>query len=170
MRAEGSGLIVVGQVGSPYGVRGWVHVHSYTEPKENIVAYSPWRLRLAEGWFVCDVTDLRCRGKDVIAKFSQWDEREAVRQLLGAEIAILRTQLPALEEGEYYWTDLVGLKVVNVEGIALGRVEGLMATGANDVLIANGERVRLIPFLMASVVRAIDLEQNRIQVDWDPEF
>lgn len=170
MSAEGSGFIVVGRVGSPHGVRGWVHVHSYTQPKENIARYLPWRLRRAERWLSGDVTDVRCRGKDIVAKFSQWDEREGAQQLSGAEIAILRTQLPALKEGEYYWADLVGLTVWNLEGVGLGRVAQLMATGANDVLIVNGERVRLIPLLMAHVVREIDFERNVIRVDWDPEF
>lgn len=81
-----------------------------------------------------------------------------------------RDQLPALSAGEYYWTDLQGLRVLTVDGVELGTVDHLFATGANDVLVVKGERQRLIPFVKNQVVREIELEQGLVRVDWDADF
>ena len=87
----------------------------------------------------------------------------------GADVAVHRRQLPAAEAGRYYWVDLIGLSVVNREGIALGTVIALMETGANDVLVVQGERERLIPFVLGRVVLDVDLEAGVIEVDWLPD-
>jgi 16S rRNA processing protein RimM len=105
-----------------------------------------------------------------VAKLASVDDRDQARQLVGADIAVDRDQLPALAEGEYYWNDLIGFQVVTRDGEELGRVTGLMQTGANDVLVVGGERERLIPFIREQVVVAVDAPARRIEVDWEVDF
>ena len=89
---------------------------------------------------------------------------------MGREIAVERDQLPELANDEYYWTDLEGLQVRTCAGVTLGRVDHLLATGANDVLVVQGEREHLIPFVLGSVVKAVHLSDGWMEVDWDPDF
>lgn len=160
----------MGQVRGAYGVRGWLRVRSDCEPAERLLGYSPWQLKTAAGWRSHELEAGRLHGSGLVAKLATVDDREQARALAGAEIAIDRAQLPVLAEGEYYWNDLIGLEVVALNGESLGRVTGLMPTGANDVLVVNGERERLIPFILEQVVLKVDVEARRIEVDWDPEF
>ena len=98
-------------------------------------------------------------------------DRDAAAALVGSEIWVARSALPMPAPGEYYWSDLEGLEVITVEGVSLGTVSHLLATGANDVLVVrNADRERLIPFLVGRFVTEVDLEAGRITVDWDPEF
>jgi len=163
--------VLVGRIAGPYGVRGWVRVDSHTEPTENILSYDPWQVGLAGGWVSYRVMEGRRHGGGVVARLEGCDDRESARRLLGADIAVARGQLPALGAGEYYWADLVGLRVVaGGGGRELGRVAGLMETGANDVLVVQGAREWLVPFLMDRVVTGIDLELGVVYVDWDTAF
>jgi len=165
-----SDLVTVGRISGLYGVRGWVRVYSHTEPREGIVRYSPWYLRLGGEWRPVAVAEGRRHGKGVVARLEGCEDRDQAARLMGAEIAVRRDQLPPLPEGDYYWTDLEGLRVVNREGVELGTVERLMETGANDVLVVRGERERLVPYLPGRVVLGVDLEGGEIRVDWDPDF
>lgn len=168
-------LIVVGRVAGLFGVRGWLKIVSYTAPVENILHYRPWYLRAAGAtadspWVEQAVAEGRHQGKGVVVRFETHHDRDAAQRVLGAEIAVSRDQLPALDAGEYYWADLVGLKVVTLEGVELGVVDHLMETGANDVLVVKGERERLIPYIPGEVVREVNRAQAVLRVDWDPEF
>ena len=162
--------VVVGKIVGVHGVRGWVKVFSYTQPKENIFSYAPWRLKVNGGWQAIKVVDYRKQGKGLVAQLDGVDDRDQAHTLIETEIAITRDQLPAAGKDEYYWADLVGLEVVTREAQSLGRVDHLISTGANDVLVVKGERERLIPFVQGQFVLEVDLEGGRIQVDWDPEF
>ncbi len=153
-----------------YGVRGWIKVYSWTEPREAIVNYSPWQVKLAGGWREMRVAEGRRQGKGVVVRLEGCDDRDMAATLMGADIAVFRSRLPETAAGEYYWTDLVGLKVVTLDGTELGVVKSLMETGANDVLVIRGERERLIPCLIGDVVVEVDLEHRLMRVDWDPEF
>jgi 16S rRNA processing protein RimM len=162
--------VAIGKIAGLFGVKGWVKIFSYTEPRDGILTYSPWYL-MVNGERVCLQPDAgKQHGKSVIAHLQSIDDRDAAARLINAEITIRRDQLPRAEEGEYFWIDLIGLKVVTLDGKALGTVSYLFETGANDVLVVAGDRERLIPFLRDSVVRRIDLEKGLIEVDWDPEF
>ena len=164
-------FVTLGRVSGAHGIQGWVKVHSDTSPRENIVQYSPWYLVRGgrrEAW---KVNAGRRQGKAVVAKLAGCNDRDAAEALAGAEITIPRAQLPATTEpGEFYWADLVGLEVRTVDGVVLGRIEQLFETGANDVIVVQGERERLIPYIWQQVVRDVDLEAGVMQVDWDPEF
>jgi 16S rRNA processing protein RimM len=99
------------------------------------------------------------------------DGREAAAALVGQDIYVARELLPPPGKDEYYWVDLEGLEVVTTEGVALGRVSHVFATGANDVVVVKDDtRERLIPFIQGSYVRSVDLSDGRMVVDWDPEF
>jgi 16S rRNA processing protein RimM len=162
--------VVVGRISGVHGVRGWIKVYSFTSPRRRILDYSPWHVETAAGGRQFRVEEGRMQGKGVVARLEGITDRDQAGALVDAEIALERTQLPALPDGEYYWIDLIGLEVVTVSGQPLGAVTDLMETGANDVLVVRGERERLIPFLPDRVVQAVDRGAGRITVDWDPEF
>jgi 16S rRNA processing protein RimM len=164
--------IVVGKIGAPYGVRGWVKVFSYTEEMDALMDYDPWYTRSAKetDWHIAPVTEAKTHGKGLVAKFKGCDDRDAAALLTNQEIAITRAQLPPAEEGEYYWSDLIGLDVSTTEGVFLGKVDHLLETGANDVLVVKGERERLIPYVMGPIVKSVDLDAGTMTVDWDADF
>jgi 16S rRNA processing protein RimM len=162
--------IVIGKVGGPFGVKGWVKLLSWTEPRDGIFEYSPWLLKSGDTWKEWEVAEGHAHGKGVIARFEGVTDRDQAMALMGAEIAVWRDQLGETKPGQFYWADLVGLDVQLEGGRSLGKVQGLMATGSNDVLVVKGERERLIPFIQGQVIKRVDLAQGLIQVDWDPDF
>lgn len=170
MTANRSNRLVVGKVNGLYGVRGWIKLLSWTEPREQILSIPSWQLWLEGEWRQRNVAEGRQQGKTIIARLEGISDRDQAVKLLGAEIAVAREQLPPLRPGEYYWADLIGLDVQLPDGRSLGQVDSMMATGANDVLVVKGDRERLIPFIRDQVVREVDLDKGLIQVDWDPEF
>ncbi|HEB58394.1 MAG TPA: ribosome maturation factor RimM [Gammaproteobacteria bacterium] len=164
--------VVAGRISAVFGVRGWVKVHSYTQPIENIMNYRPWQLCRQGRCVVVEVAEGRRHGKGLIARLEGVEDRDAALELVGQQIEVPRAALPALAAGDYYWSDLQGLVVVTTEGVALGRVDHLLETGANDVLVVvDADRhQRLIPYIKGQVVTAVDLAAGTLTVDWDPEF
>lgn len=158
--------ISVGRIVGLFGINGWVKIYSHTRPREAILNYSPWRVETAAGWRELEVAEGRPQGKGVVARLAGYSDRDAAVELIGAEIAILVAQLPEAGAHEYYWAELEGLRVVNLAGQELGRVSHLFETGANDVLVVQGERERLIPFGQ-EIVQRVDLDEGVISVDWD---
>ena len=161
--------VVFGRVAGLYGVKGWIKLVSYTRRREDIFNYRRWRLKRANEWRAFALLEGRVQGKGLAAHLEGLNDREAASQWIGADIAVLKAELPALAPGTYYWSQLEGLKVVNMDGVEFGRVDHLFDTGANDVLVVTGERERLIPYI-GTVVRAVDLAAGIIRVDWDAEF
>jgi 16S rRNA processing protein RimM len=162
--------INVGRISGVFGVKGWLKVFSFTDPRENILSYSPWLLKKDGEIKQFDVIDGALHGKAVIAQLDGIIDRDQAAGFIGWDIFITHNQLPEATEGEYYWSDLIGLKVETVEGIQLGVVDSLLETGANDVLIVQGDRERAIPFLQGETIINIDLDAGNMIVDWDPEF
>lgn len=163
--------IVVGKVSGVFGIKGWVKVYSFTEPRENILNYSPWFLRKGSELRPVEVLEGALQGKAVVACLSGIADRDVAAGLGGYEIVIDAAMLPEPEADEYYWRDLVGLKVETEQGVSLGVVDYLLETGANDVLVVKSdERERLIPFVQGQFVKKINLEAGMMIVDWDPEF
>ena len=159
----------MGRIIGQFGVRGWVKLFSYTSPRANILKYTTCYLNRAGEWKATKILEGRPHGKRIIAKFEHFDDREQSGVLIGADIAVRRDQLPTPKAGTYLWADLENLWVQTLEGKNLGRVDYLLETGSNDVLVVAGERERLLPYTN-SVIREIDLERNLIIVDWDPDF
>lgn len=162
--------LCIGKVSGVYGIKGWVKVHSYTEDRENILNYSPWELRKGNRTKTLKVVMGRLQGKTIVASLEGIVTRNDAELLVGHNVFIDSEQLPKTEGDEYYWADLVGLKVVTTNGIDLGAVDYLIETGANDVVVVAGDKERLIPFLQPQTIIKIDLEAGLMVVDWDPDF
>ena len=164
-------FVTLGRISGVHGVQGWVRVHSDTSPRENIVDYSPWHLVREGRRELRKVKSGRRQGKAVVAKLEGCNDRDAAEELVGALISIPRSALPdTTVPGEYYWADLVGLRVETVDGVELGRIGQLFETGSNDVIVVQGDKERLVPYIWEQVVREVDLEAGVMRVDWDPEF
>lgn len=160
----------MGRLGAVHGLSGWLRVVSYADPPEKLQNYRNWVLAVNDRRREMILSSLRATGNGLVCLLQGVDTREAAEALNGMEILVDRGALPPTEADEWYWTDLEGLEVSNLDGERLGDVTGLMATGANDVLIVQGERRRLIPFLPGSRVREVDLDEGRMIVDWDSSF
>ena len=168
MAEHDSQRVVMGRIGGLFGVRGWVKVISYASSPEGLLRYEPWQICVGGAWMVLRVNDGRRHGKGLVAQFAGYADRDAACELVGAEIAVERSQLEAPAENEYYWADLIGSAVVTRDGTDFGRVDHLIETGANDVLVVRGERGEtLIPFVIGRYVLEVDLAQRRIVVDWE---
>ena len=162
--------INVGRISGVFGIKGWVKVFSFTDARENILNYSPWLLKKDSETRVVNVIDGNLQGKAVVAQLDGVSDRDQAASLMGWDIFITPDQLPKVAKNEYYWSDLVGLAVETNLGIQLGTVDGLLETGANDVVIVKGERERAIPFLQGKTIINIDLDAGKMIVDWDPDF
>ena len=164
-------FVLVGKIVGLSGVRGELKLESYTEPRTQIFRYQPWLLRSASGESEISGGRGRVQGKGIVATLPEVDDRDVAARLVGSEIWVRRSALPSSKRGEYYWADLEGLEVVTVEGAMLGKVSHLIATGSNDVLVVrDGKRERLLPFVLDDYVKEVDFDTHRITVDWDPEF
>lgn len=161
-------IVPLGHVSGVHGIKGWVKIHSLTEPREAIFEYQPWLLgdSLEEVW----ISEGKKHGNRLIALFDETTDRDTAEALVHRQIAVYREQLPETETGEYYWTDLIGLKVRLEDGAELGTIENLLAPGAHDVMVVKGDRERLIPFVQGQYVLKVDLENGLIVVDWDADF
>ena len=160
----------IGKVAGVIGLKGWVKVHSYAAPRERILDYGAWFLCSRNNYLRYDVVEGARHGKGIIAKLETVDDRENAANLMGARIVVSRDQFEPLARGEFYWFDLVGLTVMTVANELLGKVDYLIETGANDVLVIKGERERLIPFVQGRFIKKVDPEDGKIIVDWDPDF
>jgi 16S rRNA processing protein RimM len=162
--------VILGRISGVFGVKGWLKVQSYTEPRDNIVGFRAWTLRMNGVDYAFEVEDGHSHAGSVVAKLHGIDDRDRAREWLGADIVVARERLPAIAEGEIYWTDLEGLEVRTTSGIVLGKVDHLLATGGNDVLVLDSVPQRLIPFVVGDVVKQVDLEMGLIVVDWSPDY
>ena len=158
--------MVVGRIGGAYGIRGWVRLTSFTDPPANLLGYSPWFLRRAGEWQAVDVLETQPHGEGFVARLSGIDDRSAALAIRGSLLGVRADSFPPAEPGEYYWRDLIGLRVVNSDGTLFGTVERLIATGAHDVLVVGGERERLIPFVEQFVTGVVP-EDGLLRVDWE---
>jgi 16S rRNA processing protein RimM len=162
--------IRLGHVSGPFGVRGWLKVHSETEPLENILSYRPWLIEIEGDWRALDVLEGRRQGKHLVVRVAGCEDRDQALAYRGAPLAVLRSQLPPLADGEFYWSDLEGMRVLALDGTDLGKVDHLLDTGANAVMSVSGERTRLIPFVLDRYVCQVSMDEQIIRVDWDTDF
>ncbi len=167
---------VIGRITSVFGVKGWLKVYSYTDPKEGILSYRNWTLDLDGRRIPARLEEGRRQGQGIVVRLKGVDDRDVALTYCGAEVRVDTDALPELPDGEFYWFQLEGLDVFTVEGECLGKVHHLIETGSNDVLVVQAtpesidQRERLIPYLPDQVVREVVLAESRMVVDWDPEF
>lgn len=175
MTSEGK-RVTLGRVGKTHGVKGWLRVHSYTDPASNLADYRQFEVERAGRQLLLEIDQLMPQGDHLIGHFVGYDNPEQAQTLVGVELQVDAARLPPLQSNQYYWHQLIGLAVINREGQLLGQVARLLETGANDVLVVqpNGDSIdsheRLIPYLRGSIVCAIDLERRIIEVDWGADF
>lgn len=174
--APASDLLVLGKIVSAHGIRGAVKVFSHTDPLDNLLDYPQWILCRDGQQQTLRVTAGRLQGRVLVASLKGVADRNQALELVGWEICLPREQLPDLQDGEFYWHQLEGLRVVTREGQLLGVIDHLLETGSNDVMVVKpcegsiDQRERLLPYLPGQYVLDIDLQQGVMQVDWDPEF
>lgn len=162
--------IIIGRIGSAFGVHGWLKINSFTDPPENILQYSPWQIQSKQTWITINIADSKIQSNKILIKLNDCNSPEQAKLYANSEIAIWRDQLATLSDNEYYWSDLEGLSVVNTNGVKLGIVDHLMNTGANDVLVIKGAKDHLIPYMPGMYIIQVNLHEKKILVDWDEDF
>ncbi len=169
--------VTLGRVAGVYGVRGWLRIDSQTRPAARILDYPRWWIRQDGREYQARIVEGRAHGAGVVAQIDDAhgravDDRDAAARLIGAEIAVDRENLPPLPRGQYYWADLIGLRVVNASGVLLGSVRDMTSNGVQDVLVVVDEAgvERLIPFVRRAVVKRVELASGRIVCDWEPDW
>ncbi len=169
--------VLLGCVGAPYGIKGWMKITTYTDAPQSIFDYSPWLIKVAGKLVEVKVAQWRAHGKGVVCRFEEVEDRDDAARHTGCEIFVKEEQLEALGENDFYWRELIGMEVKNVKGYHFGHVDALMETGSNDVLQVKanardgfGKKERLIPLVDGDVIKNIDRDARLIEVDWDPDF
>jgi 16S rRNA processing protein RimM len=172
VRVGADNCVTLGRICGVQGVRGWVKVLSFTVPRSNVASYRQWLVADETGkeLIAYEVEAVRANERRVTVKLAGIDDRDQAALLIGRDIRVRRTQLPACKEGEYYWADLEGLDVVNARGELLGEVSHLIETGAHDVLVLAGDEQHMIPFVAPEIVTRVDLASGVIVVDWENSF
>mmetsp|Transcript_17752 Transcript_17752/g.26647 ORF Transcript_17752/g.26647 Transcript_17752/m.26647 type:complete len:177 (+) Transcript_17752:246-776(+) len=172
-----SDTLVIGKIGAPYGVKGWVKVTSYTHELDGVFAYTPWLLGQEQEGKEYVVDQWRTHNKGLVAKLVGVENRDDAESIKNLDISIKAEMLPELGDNDVYWRELVGMQVVTDKGYDLGTVKDMFETGANDVMLvkaknndAFGQKERLLPFLHDQVVLNVDKQAKSITVDWDPGF
>lgn len=156
----------MGRIAAPYAVRGWVKIQTFTETLDSLLDYPVWHLGKAGKWRAYEVVEAKIHSQHLVAQLDGVNDRNASEALQGMGVAVAREELPAAEEDQYYWDDLIGLAVVNLAGEDLGKVAGILESGAHDIMkVVAGEQERLIPFT-APIVQEVDTVAGRIVVDW----
>lgn len=168
--------IRLGSINGSHGIKGWLKVFSYTDPLEAILDYSPWILRKGGVEKEITIKDGQASGKRLIVQIEGVDTRDQAEDLIGYEVHVNMDAIPDLEEGELYWFQLEGLVVKNSFGEVLGKIDHMLETGANDVMVVEAtndsidKEQRLIPYLEDDVVKQVDQEAGVVIVDWDSDY
>lgn len=162
--------LIVGNINGVFGVQGWVKIFSHTDPRKNILDYSPWWIKQKGEWTQVNIVDSKVQqgGKTLVAKLENVDDRDIAREYMGCEIAIEDSQLKRSND-EFLWIDLIGCDVQLEDGTHIGKVKDLIETGAHDVLRVAGEQEELIPFVMDEFILSVDMAAKQIVVNWEIE-
>ena len=173
--SRASDTLVIGKIGAPYGVKGWVKVTSYTHDLDGVFAYTPWLLGQVQEGKEYVVDQWRIHNKGLVAKLIGVETRDDAESIKNLEISIKAEQLPQLDDSDFYWRELVGMQVITDKGYNMGVIKELFETGANDVLVVRAsessidDRERLIPYIESEVIARIDLDDALIEVNWHPD-
>jgi 16S rRNA processing protein RimM len=166
-------FIPVGEIAGVFGIKGWMKVFSHTDPRKNILSYSPLYLSLKGEWVEAKISKGRVQGKGIVIALENVTDPEQVLPLIGTVLAIKKEQLRPNGSDEFYWSELTGLTVINLDDVVLGQVDSLMETGGHDVLVVKDKEQktqRLIPFVLEDIVQKVDLDGGFIQVNWESDY
>jgi 16S rRNA processing protein RimM len=164
--SEASALIELGQVGAPFGVRGWVKLHSYTDPPERLLEHDTLRLHVRGAWRDYAVEAIGRSGGALTVKLAGVLDRTAAEVLKGAPVGVPRSALPSCAPGDFYQADLIGCEVVNLAGDRLGAVAHFVETPAHTLMVVRGTREYWVP-AVPQHLRRVELEARRVVVDWE---
>jgi len=167
--AQDSDWVVMGRIAAPFGIKGWVKVQAFSDDPGTLMDFESWRIGRGDKHTHYRVEAAQDHSNTLVAKLGGIDDRDAAFALRGQEISVERSRLAPPSDDEFYWSDLIGLKAVNREGIELGTVSSLMESGAHDLLVIKGIREYLIPFV-AAFVGKVDVPGGRIEVDWGEDY
>lgn len=166
-------IVIVGQLGRPHGVKGLLRMQVFGSETVNLLQSATWLLKKKNNdWHPIKALSVTPKPGYLLVKLEGVEDRDAAQSLTNKDVAVYASELPHLNEGEYYWNELIGLTVINKAGIHLGQIIDLMETGANDVLVLKDEKgvERLIPYLPGDYVLTVDLKNKQMTVDWDENF
>jgi 16S rRNA processing protein RimM len=167
MGDETSALIQLGFVGAPFGVRGWVKLRSHTDPPERLLDHRSLRIGRGSVWQNYRIEASGRSGGALTVKLKGIEDRDQAQALRGAEVCVLRSELPQRDDKDFYRADLIGCDVVNLAGLGLGRVQHFIETPAQVLMVVRGAREFWIPAVPLHL-RRVDLQARRVVVDWDP--
>ena len=164
-------LVVMARIAAPLGVKGWLRVQPFSELDDALADFPEWWLHRGSEWVVCKVEAFQPHGKQMAAKLAGIEDRDAAFALRGTEVAIPRSSLPKAGENEYYWSDLIGLEVRDLQNQHLGHVREMLAAGAHDVMVVSSAEAQdiLIPFVGA-IVHDVDMQAGWLSVDWQADY
>jgi 16S rRNA processing protein RimM len=160
-------MVVMGRVSAPHGLKGWIKIQPFTQETEGLLGYPEWWLGGEGQWQQYRVLESAVHGSIVVARLEGFDDREVAAGLRGKEVAVPRAAMPENREGEFYWSDLLGMEVSRQNAASLGFVAKILETGANAVLVVQGEKEILVPFIQGVIVN-VDLKARQVIVDWEP--
>jgi 16S rRNA processing protein RimM len=160
-------MVVMGRVHAPHGLKGWIKVRPYTQEMEGLLEYPDWWVGTKGQWQQYRLSESALHGSTVVARFDGFTDRESAAGLKGKDVAVPRACLPQIGEDEFYWNDLLGMEVVQRNDAKLGLIGRILETGANTVLIVEGHKEFLVPFI-ENVIVNVDLKARKLVVDWDP--
>lgn len=169
-------LVVLGQFGKIHGLKGWLKLNSFTSPLENILDYPQLSAVIDRKRTTLKIDQFRRQAKGLLVHVDGYDDPESARRLTGVELWVRTDTMPELTDGEFYWHQLLGMRVVNQQAELFGQVTKLMETGANDVLVITptedslDDRERLVPYLVDTVIVAVDLDGKTITVNWGADY
>ncbi len=162
--------ILVARIVDAFGIRGQIKVQSFTEKTRNLLDFEEWILDVPrQGVRRYTVEKHQLHGRFLVASLQGISDRDQASKLKGAKVYVRSDALPALPTNEYYWAELIGLQVIDIDGTEYGRVDHLIETGANDVLVTAGENTHLIPYV-SDVIKEVNLAEGIIYVDWFESF
>lgn len=156
-----------------FGIKGWLKVFSHCRPKEQILDYKNWQLRSSAGVAQYQLQQGKLHSNGIVIKFKYIDDRNQAALFKGSEIWVAKSELSDLNDDEFYWFQLEGLQVENIQGEVLGKVTRMMETGANDVMVVKDAAAKeeiLIPYVREQVIKQVSLEQKTITVDWQKDY
>ncbi len=157
----------MGRIRAPYGLKGWVNVQPFTQEIDGLLRYGQWWIGSAGQWQEHRIAESAVHGSMVVARLEGCGDRDAAAGLKGKDVAVPRDAMPEIQAGEYYWSDLLGLEVTTTASVRLGLVTKILETGANTVLVVQGEKEVLVPFI-EGVIAEVDLAAGKVVVDWEP--
>lgn len=164
-------LLIVGRLGRSYGLDGWQHMQSFTQPEENLFAYNSLFKQQKNEWQPITILQFKQHAGGWIVQLDGIQTREQAAMIANQSIAVPRTELPKLPEGEFYWSDLEGLWVYTKEGVNLGKIEFLYENTGLDIMVVKTQapasrKERHIPFMWQETVLEVDIIDNKVVVDW----